>query len=80
MDGIEVGLPQRSGEVLTYEFPYDEIVRELGRIGVQNADKVIDFTFNFGRVIYEMDDGRYYYDPPEERSILLPAHNLEMRW
>ncbi len=66
---------------MTYEFDWEEIVGELTSFGVQAADKVVDYCFNFARVIYEMADGRYHYDPPAERSLMLPAHaNFEMRF
>lgn len=73
LDGIIVTLPEASeGEDLSYELPWELAAQRLDRFGVYDAERLVDFTYNFNRVIYWMADGRYHYHPPEQMTMLLP--------
>lgn len=57
---------------MSYELPWHNAAAQLARFGVIASERLVDFTYNFNRVVYWMTDGRYHYDPPDPQTILLP--------
>ena len=57
---------------MTYKISWEDAEKALTMFKIPDAAKLMDFVYNFKRVIYWVVDGRYHYDPPENQTMILP--------
>lgn len=57
---------------MTYKINWEDATMALTVFKIPDAEKLLDFVYNFKRVVYWIADGRYHYDPPENQTMILP--------
>ena len=70
-DDVEVLLPNDASYVVTL----DELRQFLKRSEVEDYEKLVDFIYNFGHVLWKRQDQRYY---PVNSKKLTPPNAQEI--